>query len=218
MVRAAAGGDERARGQFARIYLDVVRAYLGSRWRRNMLSEKFDDAVQDVFLECFRADGALNRLDPSRRVGFRTFLYAIVRNVALRYEERHGKQRETPAPSGFEMAGLPAEEESLSRVFDRAWAQAILKRAGERQRGWARQGDAAARRRLDLLDLRFGDGLPIREIARLWDEDAAFLHAEFRKAREEFKAALREEVAFQIPGAPAAVEKECMRLLGLLEH
>ncbi|MBK8268830.1 MAG: hypothetical protein IPK83_11220 [Planctomycetes bacterium] len=33
-----------------------------------------DDAVQDVFLECFRPDGALDRLDVHRPGGFRAFL------------------------------------------------------------------------------------------------------------------------------------------------
>ena len=37
---------------------------------------------------------------------------------------------------------------------------------------------------------RVREGLPIREIARLWDEDATKLHHEYAKARKEFQAAV----------------------------
>ena len=45
--------------------------------------------------------------------------------------------------------------------------------ACRRQRGQARQADSEAQRRVELLRLRFYEGLPIREIARLWETDAA---------------------------------------------
>jgi DNA-directed RNA polymerase specialized sigma24 family protein len=193
----------------------VVRAYLGVRWRGGALRDGIDDAVQDVFMDCFKSEGALGRIDRGRGIGFRTFLYGVVRMVARRHEERAGKKRDT-APSGFDEAAIEADMDPLSCVWDRAWAQTMLKRAGARQRVWAEMDGAAGKRRLDLLRLRFRDGLPIREIAVSWKTDPAKLHAEFRRAREEFKRALREEVAFHSPGAPVAVEKECERLLASL--
>ena len=213
MVRDAVGGDEAARGSFASAYFGVVRAYLAARWRGGRLVDRLDDAVQDVFLECFRDSGALERLDESRNASFRTFLYGVVRNVARRHEERLGG-REINPPSGFD---TDAPEESLSRVFDRAWAQSILDRAGERQRAWALKDGDTGQRRIDLLHLRFAEGLPVREIARRWDDDATRLHEELRKARKEFKQALREEVRFHLPGPGDAVDRECLRLLELLE-
>ncbi len=215
IVGDAAGGDVHARSVFARTYLDVVRAYLGARWRTGELRERIDDAVQDVFMDCFRSEGALGRIDRDRGIGFRTFLYGVVRMVARRHEERAGKRRET-APSGFDAAAVEADADPLSRVWDRAWAQTILKRAGARQKMWAESDGAAGRRRIELLELRFRDGLPIRKIAESWKMDPAVLHSEFRRAREEFKRALREEVAFHNPDAPKAVERECERLLASL--
>ena len=217
MVRDAVGGDESARSAFADCYFSVVRAYLGARWRSGTVRDRIDDAVQDVFLECFRDSGALERLDETRRAGFRTFLYGIVRNVARRHEERLGHAREQNPPSGFEMSGTPGVGDTVSQVFDRAWAQSILDRAAQRHRARARLDGERGERRVELLHLRFGEGRPVREIAKMWDTDATVLHEELRKARKEFKASLHEEVRFHLPGASDAVDQECLRLLSLLE-
>jgi RNA polymerase sigma-70 factor (ECF subfamily) len=64
----------------------------------------------------------------------------------------------------------------------------------------ARAAGADAARRVELLKLRFGEEMPIRDIARLWNADAARLHHEYATAREEFRAALRDVVAEHQPG------------------
>ena len=46
------------------------------------------DAVQEVFLDMFRANGALSRFDPERAKSFRSFLFGVAYKVALRQEER----------------------------------------------------------------------------------------------------------------------------------
>ena len=38
-----------------------------------------------------------------------------------------------------------------------------------------------------LLRLRFEEGLPIREIARRWDSDAARVHKHYARAREAYR-------------------------------
>jgi len=215
MVQQAAEGDTGAQSIFARTYLDVVKAYLGARWRGSPIRDRLDDAVQDVFMDCFRAEGALGRVERDHRAGFRTFLHGVVRNVALRHEERAGRAREQ-APSTFDAERVSDASEPLSRLWDKSWARALLARAGERQKRWAEQDGEAGRRRIELLRLRFREGLPIRDIAEKWGMDPAVIHAEYRRAREEFKDALREEVSFHNPGAPTAIEKECEELLSLL--
>ena len=70
--------------------------------------------------------------------------------------------------------------------------------------------------RKQLLRLRFQEDMPIRDIARLWKSDAAALHKEYAKARQEFKEALIDVVAFHHPGSPGEVERECAEMLGLL--
>jgi RNA polymerase sigma-70 factor (ECF subfamily) len=211
-IRRAAQGGESAREYFARTYEPVIRAYLASRWARSPLVGEIDDATQEVFLACFKEDGALGRVDPDRPGGFRPFLYGVVRNVARRVEERRGRRERTPTGPD-DLAAVQSEEDSLSRVFDRAWAKAILKAAVQLHAERAAGQDDAAVRRVELLRLRFQEGLPIREIARRWEEDPARLHREYARSRREFAAALREVVKLHLPGSPAAVDAECAKLV-----
>ena len=74
-----------------------------------------------------------------------------------------------------------------------------------------------ARRRVELLRLRFQEDLPIRDIAQRWQTEAAVLHHEYAKAREEFRSALIEVVSFHHPGSRKDAERECVELLTLLE-
>ncbi len=71
-------------------------------------------------------------------------------------------------------------------------------------------------KRVEILRLRFEENLPIRTIAELWGVPAAGLHHEYALARQEFKAALLEVVAFHHPGSPAEVEQEAAGLLQAL--
>ena len=207
MIRDAARGDPVARECFARSYLPVVKAYLAARWggRREV-----DDAAQDVFVECFRAGGLLQKADPGHAGGFRAFLLGAVRNVARRHEAR--KQFDARLP-----ADLPADDTGPAHAFDRAWARALLREAAAIQQRTAEQAGPAAVRRVQLLNLRFGEGLPIRDVAARWGEDPAKLHHEYATAREEFRAALRKVVAFHHPGATAGeIDQACKSLLGLV--
>ena len=74
----------------------------------------------------------------------------------------------------------------------------------------------AAQRRVQLLKLRFEEGLAIRDIARLWSVDARGLHREYAKAGREFKAVLRQVVGLAERCAPEQLERECDRLLSML--
>src|SRR6516165_3948292 len=88
VIRAAAAGSPADRDELARRYLGVVRAYLSARWRGSAPRDDLDDAVQEVFVECFRAGGALDAAGAGRVPHFRAFLYGVVRNVARRFEGR----------------------------------------------------------------------------------------------------------------------------------
>ena len=68
MIDAAASGMSGEREAFARCYEPVVRAYLTDRWRNSPLLNEVDDALQEVFLECFKQDGvkAMRRPRPSQ--------------------------------------------------------------------------------------------------------------------------------------------------------
>jgi RNA polymerase sigma-70 factor (ECF subfamily) len=215
LIQAAAAGSPRDREELARRYVPVVRAYLSARWRGSRLVQELADAVQEVFVQCLLPGGPLHQAGAGKVPSFRAFLYGVVRNVARRFEA--GFQRGGAAPNGGPpLSQVEAEEASLSRVFDRAWAEAIMAQAARRQRERAAQTSAAAVQRVELLRLRFEEALPIRAIASQWQVDPARLHHEYALARKEFKAALLEVVAEHQPGTPAEVEQEAADLLKAL--
>lgn len=214
MIEGAAAGDVAAREGFVSMYLPVVRAYLRARWRGTAIAAEVDDAAQEVFLECFRDGGALERAERCRGQ-FRPYLYGLVRNVALRIES--GRARDPQQHLGSELSrDLAAREETLSKVFDREWARGVMLRAGERMRAAAEASEGHELRRVELLRLHLREGLSIREIARRWEEDPHRMQREFVKAQGDFRRALLEEIGFDVPGSKAASERECERLLALL--
>jgi len=213
VIQSAAEGDSAAQAEFARCYEPVVRSFLRSRWNHSACAPDLDDAVQEVFLACFRKDGALRRVDARRPGGFRAFLYGVSRNVARRFESSRQKHRDRHAGPGFELDRVDSGERTLSGAFDRAWASMLLREAVQRQTQRAAEKGEAALRRVDLLKLRFQDDLPIREIAKQWGVEAGWLHHQYAQAREEFKRAMKEVVRDHHGGGPKDVEAECARLL-----
>lgn len=201
IIRDAAAGDPEPRSLFVRTYAPVIRAYLRARWRGSNLIQEVDDAVQEVFLDCFKEGGVLASADPAR--DFRPYLYGVVRNAARHAETRRARSKEQPAPSGFD----PAQDPELSQVFDRAWALAVVQGALRRLQD---------ERHVELLRLRFQEDLPIREIAKRWNEDAAKLHHEYAKARAAYEDALVDTVRFHRPGNREQALEEARRLLALL--
>jgi RNA polymerase sigma-70 factor (ECF subfamily) len=208
LIRDAGRGDPAARDRFARAYLPVVKAYLAARWRAARHS--VEDATQDVFVECFKDGGLLAKADPDRDGGFRALLLGAVRNVAGRHEKP--ARPANPLPDA-----LPADDTGPAEAFDRAWARALLREAARTQEETANRAGPAAVRRVLLLRLRFHDGLPIREIARLWGEDPARLHHEYATARDEFRIALRSTVVFHNPtSSPSEWDRIVVDLLAAL--
>lgn len=213
VLRAAARGDDAARAQFFRLYERLTRGYLTARWRGRALADLTGDATQEVFLECLRPDGVLERADP-RRGEFRGLLFGVVRNVAARFEARALERgRIRPEDSAW-VQKVQDDAAGQATLFDRSWAQGVMAEAMDRLRS-AADGDEGARRRVDLLALRFRDGLPIREIAARWGDPAQDVHNAYRKARVEFYRCLKKVVGFHAP-ASADLDDECRRLLAIL--
>lgn len=211
LIHAAAAGDQPARDRFARLYQPIAHGYLVNRWQRSPLQSKLDDAVQDVFVECFKANGVLDKVARSQPEEFRAFFHGVLRNIARRYEEKH--RPAIPLPDD-----QPADQTSLSRAFDKVWARTLLKEAARVQAEVAAQSGERAVRRVELLRLRFQEGLPIRDIATKWSENAAKLHHEFATARDEFRQALRRVMAFHMPTATEPqLESACRDILDLLK-
>ncbi|MEM7309296.1 MAG: sigma-70 family RNA polymerase sigma factor [Planctomycetota bacterium] len=214
-LRSAAAGGESERASFSELYLPVVRASLTARWRGGPLEGEVDDAVQEVLVECLRDGGILERAVERADRGFRAWLYGATRNVARRFEERRWRREDAPGADTFRGDEREAADTSLSGVFDREWARGLVRAARELLVQKADAASEAARRRVELLRLRFFDDLPIREIAKRWDEDPARVHHEYAAARKEFLGALREVVAFHNPDStPSDVDRELQLVLG----
>lgn len=218
MIGGAAAGDPADRAEFVRRYDPVVRSYLQARWGFSAHQQDLGDAVQEVFVDCFRSGGALERVEPDGHGGFRGFLYGVTRNIALRIETTKVRRPERQAPSGLDFEAIEQRERTLSRSFDRAWAQSVMREAlAELQRNAEASGERAVQR-CKLLRLRFQDGRPINAIAAEWEVEASLLYREFAKAKDEFREALVAVVSAQAPGATRQeVEYECAQLLDLLE-
>ena len=208
VIRDAAAGraDDRGRRSPSR-YEDAIRAYLGARWRHSPLIREIDDAAQDVFLECFRADGALTRVDEERG-GFRGFLYGVTRNVARRTEQaRHPTHdpRTAGRPEGRRRPGrgrLPA--------LRPAWAgPASPRRVRPAGPARGREGNGALER-VEILRLRFERGLARSgRSRRTWARIRPARTTSTRKARREFRQALIDVVREHEALGVAAAEAEC---------
>jgi DNA-directed RNA polymerase specialized sigma24 family protein len=115
-------------------YLPVVRAYLHARWKERVSETELEDAVQEVFVECLKHEGVLEKNRSRRGAGFRAYRFGAVRNVALRAEETRARKVDAPRTDSFEADGVAAGDDTSSRAFDRAWAAAIVREAAEKQR------------------------------------------------------------------------------------
>ena len=195
VIEGAASGDQADREEFVRCYEPAVREHLELRWHGSPLIAELEDALDEVFLECFRTGGALELVEAARRGGFRAFFFGVIRNVARRHEQALTRRRELPPPTGFTVDAQRASDTSLSRALDRAWAKAVLKRADARYRQEEQARGSGGERRAELLRLRFEEGLSIRAIAEQWNEDAAKLHQDYRRARRQFRRYLEEELS-----------------------
>ena len=186
LIDAAAGGYRQAREEFTRLYFPVVRECLQARWSSLPRKNDIDDAIQEVFVDCFRPGGALERADRTKGSGFRGFLFGVIRFVALRFEERRAREFDRRTRNEPELDGIQGDEERFSAVFDREWARCLVNEAEAKFSERAHKLGEKAMRRRELLRMRFEEELPIREIAKLWAMDPDYLHHQYAKARNEY--------------------------------
>lgn len=215
VIHGASEGRRGDRDAFVDVYGPVIHTYFDSRWARGPRASVVDDAVQQVFVECFKHGGALLSASDRRRANrlpsFRGFLHGVIRNVARRFEEPRG--REVRADTLFD----PVDDEpEAAAAFDRAWAQAILREAAGRHADRARIMGPEAERRVRLLDRHFNHGESIRDLATAWDLDLKFAHRQFARAREEFRESLQDVLRFHYPGDHPSTEREAADLLEAL--
>ena len=91
-----------------------------------------------------------------------------------------------------------------------------MRDAAVRMAELAADAGTEAHRRVELLRLRFQEGLPIRDIAERWKVDAELLHRQYARARADFRVALIEVLGFYESAPRQEIESEAARLLALL--
>ncbi len=128
LIRGAASGDPSDRELFARFYRPVIATYLAARWRKPVDHPDVQDGIQEVFVQCLRPGGALERVESNRPEKFRSFLYGVTRHVAATIE-RHGRRESIPVHEPRPFDEIARRDSTLSRVFDRAWATMIAREA-----------------------------------------------------------------------------------------
>jgi RNA polymerase sigma-70 factor (ECF subfamily) len=213
VIRGAAQGQAADREEFVRRYSGSAVAYLRERWAGSPLFQDIDDSVQELFFECFRDGGALARAEERPDSSFRAYFFGVLRNVARRHEKSRAREATKRAPSSFDLETVLSREEDATRAFERAWAGAVMREAAERLGRSAKDAGEEARLRLEILRLRFGSDIPIREIAKRVGLPPARVHHEYARARKEFASELFQVVSFHHPGTPGEVRRECRRLL-----
>lgn len=214
VLRAASKGDAEARQAFSRTYAATIRGYLNARWRGRVLASEIEDARQEVFLECLKAGGALDRADPALG-DFRALLFGVTRNVARRFEERALERGHLRPEDSAWLQQIASDGPGQASLFDQNWARVLMRQSKRLHRERAQADGMAGQRRLELLERRFGDDQAIRDIAADWGVPAQEVHNAYRKARTEFYGCLREIVAFHQP-AGADLDSECRKVLAAL--
>lgn len=192
--------------------------YLRDRWKASPLVQDVDDAIQDVFMECFRERGVLQRADPERGSGFRAFLLGATRNVARRFERQaHGKSAHRQ-PETDVLNAIESEEDRLIRNFERDWAQAIMKEAAAHHERLAMETGGNLALRWQALRCQFERGLDVQAIASELGGNPATVHKWIQRGRQDFAGCLHDVVAGQCGPdvTPEEIERECRRLAEFL--
>jgi RNA polymerase sigma factor (sigma-70 family) len=213
LVRAAADGDASSRDEFSKLYGPVLRSYFAARWRLSPLDPDVADGVQEVFLQCFKPGGALTRADASRAGGFRAYLYGIARNVASTLDDARRRR----APSRDDLDVVAADDASLSRVFDRAYAKTLTRAARDLMRRRAGAEGSPSALRVRALELMYEHGLKAGDVADRMGIEASAVYIHLSRARKEFHAALLEVLAADHPDdGKEDLERRCREVFSAL--
>jgi DNA-directed RNA polymerase specialized sigma24 family protein len=210
LVRAAGEGDETARRQ-------ALETLLAAYWRpvyafvrrRGLAPEAAEDAVQAPVLHLLEHD-ALRRVDPGRG-RFRSWLLTAVQHDLIKLHERDTAQKRGGGVTVVALDALdgerdlPALPDDPGRAFDRAWALGLEYHDGRRK------GSAETVLRFFSLDAT----PTYAEAAAACGMSAVQFKAALHRARERYRALLREEVADTVD-SPQEVDGELRALFDAL--
>lgn len=163
---------ERARNGDEAAFLDLYRQHrepiFRFAYRIRGSVESAEDLTQECFLELLRG-----RFDPARGTALRTWLLAVVRNLALKQARRSVRE-------------LLAEDAEPATEPD-ALARAIAFETGEAVRAAVAALPLLQREAIVLFEY---EGLSLAEIANIVSADVGAVKARLSRARERLRRAL----------------------------
>ena len=216
LIARAAAGNPLDRDSFVERYAPIVRVFLCARWRLPIDHEAIADATQDVFLQCFRDEGLLDRAARGAVSGFKGYLLGATRNVALMTERRLARERARGSGTEIRFDDVEASTATQSEEFDRAWARMISREA---RRLLASRSDHSELtiERWHILALRYEEGLATKAIAERLMIPVERVHERLKQGRKEFGACVMEVMAELHPDDNRAqLERRCGELARFL--
>lgn len=214
LVDAAAKGGTVEREAFSEQYAPLIRRYLAARWRLPPGHDQVVEGSHEVVIQLLKPGGALANVVPGRAGGFRAYLYGVVRNVALMVERTARRHRDLRFESCLDPEQVEQSEATLSQAFDRAWVEML---AAQARRRMAEQTGPRHQAAYLCMEMRYGEGLPPREIALRSGRDVKEVYELLRTARLGYRRALLAVVAEHHPDCnEQELEAKCKELAQLL--
>ena len=221
LVLAAAGSDENARQALSTLCATYWYPLYAFARRRGADAHSAEDLVQGFFARLLERND-LAAADPGRG-RFRAYLLTAFKNFTsnVRRAERTVKRGGGQVPLSLDLreadgryAVEPADERPPEDVFERAWAQSVLRAATERLRA---DYDARGRAVIfeGLLQYLGGADVSYADTARALGMTEGAVRVAVHRLRQAFGVALRAEIA-QTVADPGEVEGELVALQGIL--
>lgn len=190
---------------------DVAERYGGALYavarRRGLPAHDAEDAVQACFAKIAADPGFFDGLDPARgrfRAFLRTAFERLVANLrAAGAAAKRGADRTVAWDAAAVEASTAALPDDAERAFERAWAEAVVRRATERWRAERAADGRGAETPLLAAYLTPGAAAPppLSEAARAHGLTESQLKSLVHRARVAFRDCVRRELAAE--GSPA---------------
>ena len=209
---ARTAASEEALATLCRTYWYALYAYVR---RCGHDVEQAEDLVQGFFLRVL--DREILRHAQPERGRFRSFLLASLKHFMINEYDRArtAKRGGGVAPLTLDITAAegryalePKDALDPERLFERRWAQTLLRQAHVRLRGaCVRSGKARLYDQLEPFVSGDDEGVPYRDIASALGMTEGAARVAVHRLRRRFRDLLREEIAHTVDG-DAQVEEE----------
>lgn len=199
LVFASREGGEARRGAMETLLSTYWKPVYFYARRKGLAVEAAEDAVQGFFLHLLERDFP-DRADPARG-RFRSYLLTAMDNYLVNLHEKEAAQKRgggarlLPLDTAGAEHDLAVAPETPPLAFEREWATGIMERALARLRAEYEDGTRRGRAGTLLRFFGLGEAPTYAQAAAECGMTPAQFKAALHRARERFRAILREEVA-----------------------